>query len=96
MILGGAYTYVSADAQFAMESWWAYNWVGLYFVIIVVEMTYGKMIVRDIKLSLSGSVAYSNALSLVSHCRCRSAFARPSVSVCHRERHPLCCARVGA
>ena len=27
-------------------------------------MTYGKLITRDVKLSLSGSVAYSNALSL--------------------------------
>eukprot|EP01047_Picozoa_sp_COSAG01_P132469 COSAG01_NODE_62343_length_285_cov_0.752688_1_plen_34_part_01 len=34
MILGGVYMYVSADSQFAMESWWAYSWVGLYFCII--------------------------------------------------------------
>jgi GDP-mannose transporter len=64
MIVAGAARYVQADAQFAMESWNAYRWVGLYFLIIVVEMTYGKKITRDVKLSLSGSVAYSNALSL--------------------------------
>jgi drug/metabolite transporter (DMT)-like permease len=63
-IVAGVYLYVIADAQFAMESFWAYHWVGLYFIIIVVEMTYGKKIVRDVKLSLSGSVAYSNGLSL--------------------------------
>ena len=46
MIISGALAYVNADSQFAMESWTAYHWVMAYFLIIVVEMTYGKMITR--------------------------------------------------
>eukprot|EP01052_Picozoa_sp_SAG31_P021961 SAG31_NODE_1724_length_7442_cov_3.433533_1_plen_703_part_00 len=64
MILAGAIGYVLVDSQFAMESFWAYQWVSSYYVITVAIMTYGKFITSDSVLSLSGSVAYSNALSL--------------------------------
>jgi hypothetical protein len=64
MIIAGAIGYVLTDSQFAMESFWAYQWAAAYFVVTVAIMTFGKFLTSSIKLSLSGSVAYSNALSL--------------------------------
>lgn len=64
LILGGAVGYVMCDTQFAMESFWAYQWAFSYLIVTVAIMTYGKYLLQEVQLSLSGSVAYSNALSL--------------------------------
>uniref|UniRef100_A0A7S0TTM9 Sugar phosphate transporter domain-containing protein n=2 Tax=Hemiselmis andersenii TaxID=464988 RepID=A0A7S0TTM9_HEMAN len=60
----GAIGYVLVDSQFSLESFGAYSWVASYYAVTVVIMTYGTYITSTVKLSLSGSVAYSNALSL--------------------------------
>ena len=64
MVLAGAIGYVLVDSQFAMESFSAYQWAFAYYTVTVAIMTYGKFITSSVQLSLSGSVAYSNALSL--------------------------------
>jgi len=60
----GALIYVGNDAQFLVMGLSAYTWVTLYFFAIVLEMTYGKKIVQDVELNLSGSVLYTNLLAI--------------------------------
>eukprot|EP00494_Astrolonche_serrata_P006292 UN06309 len=43
MILMGAYIYVSADQVFLEQGIESYGWVLIYFFVISVEMTYGKI-----------------------------------------------------
>lgn len=62
-VVVGAVIYVINDAQFALMGLAAYTWVTVYFIAICLEMTYGKKIVQDVKLNLSGSVLYTNILS---------------------------------
>lgn len=49
-----------------MDGIHAYFWAGLYFVMIVIEMTYGKKITAGIRFnSMWGAVMYTNLLSVV-------------------------------
>jgi GDP-mannose transporter len=62
----GALGYVQSDAQFALAGFAAYYWVSLYFVIICIEMTYGKKIVSSVKMAtVSGSVLYTNFFAVL-------------------------------
>lgn len=45
VLVGGAFVYVLTDRAFSMKGWAAYTWVSAYFLIISVEMAYGKHIV---------------------------------------------------
>lgn len=65
LIVAGAIGYVNADPEFETAGMSAYMWPSIYLVIICLEMTYGKKLVSDIKLTLGGSVLYTNALSIV-------------------------------
>jgi GDP-mannose transporter len=60
----GALVYCMCDSEFAMNGFKAYYWAMLYFVLIVVEMTYGKMITSSVKMdSVWGPVLYCNVLA---------------------------------
>lgn len=43
--VGGAAGYVLTDREFMLKGWSAYSWVSAYFLVISVEMAYGKHIV---------------------------------------------------
>ena len=60
----GAFFYVLSDNAFKMDGLSAYFWVVIYFFAIAAEMVVGKMITRDLKVSLSTSVFLTNALTI--------------------------------
>lgn len=62
----GAIFYCMSDSQLALKGISAYYWVLLYFVLITVEMTYGKQITSTVQMqSVWGPVLYCNAFSVV-------------------------------
>lgn len=62
----GAVFYCLSDSQLALKGISAYYWVLLYFVLITVEMTYGKQITSSVKMdTVWGPVLYCNAFSVV-------------------------------
>lgn len=62
----GAVVYCLSDSQLSLNGISAYSWVLVYFVCIVVEMTYGKKLTSSVKMvSVWGPVLYCNALSIV-------------------------------
>ncbi len=63
-IVFGAVGYVRTDAAFAAGGIAAYGWCFAYVALICFEMVFGKWLVRDIGLTLSGSVWYTNVLAL--------------------------------
>lgn len=63
MVLG-ATLYVNSDSQFKMEGFKAYFWVLAYFVIISVEMIFGKKITSSVKCGLTTSVLLTNLFTL--------------------------------
>jgi drug/metabolite transporter (DMT)-like permease len=65
-VAAGAIFYCLSDSQLALKGISAYYWVLLYFVLITVEMTYGKQITSSVKMdSVWGPVLYCNAFSVV-------------------------------
>ena len=65
-LLGGCIGYVLTDRAFKMSGWGAYAWVTAYFLIISVEMVYGKHIVGPHLgfASMWGPTLYTNSISL--------------------------------
>lgn len=62
----GALFYCLTDSQLALHGISAYSWVIIYFILITVEMTYGKQLTSSVKMdSVWGPVLYCNALSIV-------------------------------
>eukprot|EP00600_Ochromonadales_sp_CCMP1393_P007625 CAMPEP_0174973446 /NCGR_PEP_ID=MMETSP0004_2-20121128/11248_1 /TAXON_ID=420556 /ORGANISM="Ochromonas sp., Strain CCMP1393" /LENGTH=338 /DNA_ID=CAMNT_0016223899 /DNA_START=155 /DNA_END=1171 /DNA_ORIENTATION=+ len=62
----GAFAYCVNDSQLTMHGIQAYYWVFGYYVLIVIEMTYGKMLTSNIKMnSVWGPVLYCNAFSVL-------------------------------
>ena len=58
--------YCYYDSEFAFHGISAYFWVAIYFVLITVEMTYGKQLTSAVKMeSVWGPVLYCNALAIV-------------------------------
>jgi GDP-mannose transporter len=66
-LLAGVYGYVASDKDFAMRGMMAYTWVTAYFVVISIEMTYGKWLISalEFKDRVWGSVYYTNVLSVI-------------------------------
>jgi len=64
VIVLGAISYVRNDLEFAQKGLQAYTWVGMYFFLICFLMVFGKSLVKDVELTLSGNVYYTNLLSL--------------------------------
>lgn len=62
----GAILYCLCDSQLALKGIQAYFWVLIYFCLITVEMTYGKLLTSSVKMeSVWGPVLYCNALSVM-------------------------------
>eukprot|EP01032_Pedospumella_encystans_P014884 gene14884-17075_t len=62
----GAIFYCISDSQLSLGGFGAYTWVLLYFLLITVEMTYGKMLTSTVKMqSVWGPVLYCNAFSIL-------------------------------
>ena len=62
----GALMYCMSDSQLSLYGISAYTWVLIYFVLITLEMTYGKKLTSTVKMeSVWGPVLYCNALSVV-------------------------------
>lgn len=62
----GAIAYCLSDSQLALNGISSYSWAIIYFVLISVEMTYGKKLISSVKMeSVWGPVLYCNALSVV-------------------------------
>jgi len=60
----GAIAYCSTDSEFDVRGFRAYYWVSMYFILIVLEMTYGKSLTRNVKMdSVWGPVLYVNCLA---------------------------------
>lgn len=61
----GALFYCLSDSQLALHGISSYSWVLVYFVLITVEMTYGKKLTSSVKMeSVWGPVLYCNFLSI--------------------------------
>jgi len=62
----GAIGYMQSDSEFQMNGIHAYFWVIIYTAVIVLEMTYGKLLLSKVKFDTPvwGSVLYTNLLSL--------------------------------
>eukprot|EP01031_Cornospumella_fuschlensis_P027579 gene27579-33311_t len=61
----GATIYCYSEAGVSLHAAEAYIWTVLYFVLISLEMTYGKMLISSVKMdSIWGPVLYCNALSV--------------------------------
>jgi len=61
----GAFGYVSSDAAFESSGFRAYTWVLVWFSALCFNMTYGKMILKQVKTTTWGSVYYTNVISLL-------------------------------
>jgi GDP-mannose transporter len=62
----GAVLYCLSDSQLALDGIQSYAWVLVYFVLITIEMTYGKKLTSTVKMdSVWGPVLYCNALSVL-------------------------------
>ena len=66
VVLFGCSGYVFTDRAFHLNGWSAYTWVTAYFIIISVEMAYGKHIVGPhLKFaSMWGPTMYTNTFSI--------------------------------
>ena len=63
-VAAGAVIYCLSDSAFAVNGISAYTCVIIYFVLIVVEMTYGKILTSNIKMeSVWGPALYRNLLA---------------------------------
>jgi len=61
----GALLYCLSDSQIALHGIGSYSWVFIYFVLITLEMTYGKKLTATVKMeSVWGPVLYCNFLSI--------------------------------
>jgi len=59
----GAVVYCLSDSQFNVNGIEAYSWVSFYFIMITIEMTYGKMLTSSVKMdTVWGPVLYCNLL----------------------------------
>jgi drug/metabolite transporter (DMT)-like permease len=67
LIIAGACGYVLTDKEFAMNGWSAYTWVIIYMLIICFEMTYGKHIIKNVKMKnkVLGAVYYTNSIAIL-------------------------------
>lgn len=61
----GAIVYCMSDSDFALKGLSAYYWVFIYFITIVLEMTYGKILTSSVKtVSVWAPVLYCNLFAV--------------------------------
>ena len=67
LIVLGAIGYVKTDKEFALHGVSAYTWVMIYMLIICFEMTYGKHIIKSVKMKnkVLGAVYYTNSIAIL-------------------------------
>jgi len=66
IIIMGSLWYVYCDeSRASKEEAPDYTWPIVYTCVIAIEMTYGKLLIRDLKLNLTTTVFVTNALALV-------------------------------
>ncbi|KAJ1404505.1 hypothetical protein B484DRAFT_404752 [Ochromonadaceae sp. CCMP2298] len=66
VVATGAILYCVSDSQLALDGLKAYYWVVIYFFLITLEMTYGKVLTSNVKMdSVWGPVLYCNAFSVL-------------------------------
>jgi len=66
LISAGATAYVLTDRDFLIGGVSAYFWVGVWFVLLIFQLTYAKYLVSSIGLTSAWSaVLYTNSLSMV-------------------------------
>lgn len=65
VVMMGAAAYVSVDAEFKMGGMSAYFWVFAWYFLLCFQMTYGKVLLQNVKLpTVWGPVLYTNILSI--------------------------------
>lgn len=65
VVMLGAGLYVSVDAEFKMGGMSAYFWVFAWYFLLCFQMTYGKVLLQNVKLpTVWGPVLYTNILSI--------------------------------
>lgn len=65
VIVAGAYIYVSMDAEMAFNGSEAFFWIGAWYFLLCFQMTYGKVLLQNVKLeTVWGPVLYTNLLSI--------------------------------
>jgi len=65
IIAVGAFGYVRSDTAFESSGFRAYTWVLVWFSALCFNMTYGKMVLKQVKTTTWGSVYYTNIISLL-------------------------------
>lgn len=66
LIVAGALNYVAHDRNFQVQGFAAYTWVVVWFVLLVMQLTYAKHLVTGLGLQhVWSSVLYTNGLSVV-------------------------------
>eukprot|EP00967_Tisochrysis_lutea_P092529 scaffold133472_cov40-Tisochrysis_lutea.AAC.2 len=66
LITAGAIAYILTDREFQVKGVAAYYWAGIWWTVLVFQLTYGKFLVTGIKLkSLWTPVLYTNVLSIL-------------------------------
>ncbi len=62
----GAALYCVNDSSLHLQGLSSYGWVFTYFVMVSIDMTYGKLLSQSVKMeSIWGSVYYCNVLTIV-------------------------------
>eukprot|EP00501_MAST-03F_sp_TOSAG23-6_P000538 GSMAST32.ASY1.ANO1.558.1 assembled CDS len=64
-IVVGAYGYIWFDDSFQQNGSAVYYWPMAYLIITCFNMVYGKHIIQEVDLSLSGTVLYTNTFSII-------------------------------
>lgn len=66
MIVIGSVAYVGTDNAFGAQGLTAYTWAIVYLTTLCIQMTYGKQIMKSVKMeTLWGPVIYSNTLGIL-------------------------------
>lgn len=66
MIVTGSVAYVGTDNAFRGQGFLAYTWAFVYLAVLCIQMTYGKQIMKTVKMdTLWGPVIYSNTLGII-------------------------------
>jgi GDP-mannose transporter len=66
MIVMGSIAYVGTDNAFGTQGLGAYTWAIVYLTTLCIQMTYGKQIMKSVKMeTLWGPVIYSNTLGIL-------------------------------
>ena len=64
-VAAGAVIYCIHESSFQLDGFRSYGWALVYFFMISIDMTYGKLLSQSVKMdSLWGSVYYTNVIAI--------------------------------